>query len=191
MQASRFQNNNYLRFGIQSIRKINPCCGCSLQTGAKIIALVQLSLACMMSFGVILAIIVVLAVHEAKMKEVDESTIDYWKHKLGLNLLLTICIIFLLLLILLAFLHRYLYKAIQQRNYKKVNIWWVTMFALTMFFLIQNIIMAIKSKGETTFGIAEILNLVFDVYSLWVIYEYKTELTASLTDPTVEFERVL
>jgi len=176
MQASCFQNNNYLRFGIQSIRKFNPCCGRSLQTGAKIIALVQLSWACLLFF-VVLGLIVAIA---AKV-----SFIVFWEQEIQIHLMLTAG---LLIFILRAFFHGYLYKSIQQGNYKKVNKWWMLKLAVTMFILVQSIYTAIDLEGERTFGIFEIVDLVLDVYALWVIYEYKAELTASLTEPTVEFQ---
>jgi hypothetical protein len=76
-----------------------------------------------------------------------------------------------------------------QKSYAKVNLWWKIVLAVNLIVFIQNVVTSI-SRGEGQWGLVELIVLCFDVYSLWLVYEYKTEL-ARASDPIVEFERVL
>jgi len=201
--------NQYLRFGsgFSQRRRFHPCFNCmSLEKGAKVVAVLQLVIAAfnVTTFGI--ALILALSLQAAHKTPIlttaaknatdpyDEAeSVEPLMPKIKLNILLPILFLLVVIHACYTYLQYYLYRGVVERNYQKLTRWWKIMFTITMFLFLGNLFTVYRHEEETGMGGIEFFDFIIDIYSLWVIWEFRQEISLPNTDAdaTVEFERVI
>lgn len=151
----------------------NPCfCGCSLKTASLIIAIINMILAAISFFMILIWIGILIGAAVPAATKVENGVFV----GATLGALISILIVVLIVCIFEFYLALTLKHGADQEDLRKCRIWLIfsaVLFVIEIIF--KMVLIIIRGAGPIEYVIFSI-NIVYCAFSMWVVYEFMTAL---------------